>query len=186
MKKRTLFRIGVLALALCAITACLLGGTLAKYASSTTGTGTVNVAQWSNIQFEDGEKASATFTFNLKDTKDTNDNVKSDQIAPGDKGSFEISFGPAEVAYSYDITLVATNLTDALAPIKFYKDSARAQAFVDLDGVAVTAANAETVQSVTVYWEWETTTDVADTAAGIANSELNFTVTISAEQTVAA
>ncbi len=186
MKTRTLGRLGMLALALCLITTCLLSGTLAKYTSTTTGTGTVTVAQWSNIQFEDEDKAAATFTFDLSGTKDANANVKSDQIGPGDKGDFKITFGPAEVAYTYDLSITATNLTATAAPIKFYTDSARSTAFTNLTDVAVALANAGTAQTVTVYWAWDSAnTNANDTAAGIANGSPTFTVEITAEQTTA-
>ena len=50
MKKRFNFgRLGALALALTLITTCLTGGTLAKYTSSTVGTGTATVAKWAVV-----------------------------------------------------------------------------------------------------------------------------------------
>ena len=46
MKKNHAARLGALALALTLVSTCLMGGTLAKYTTTVTGTATATVAKW--------------------------------------------------------------------------------------------------------------------------------------------
>ena len=109
MKKRFNFgRLGALALALTLITTCLTGGTLAKYTSSTVGTGTATVAKWAVVLKANGtNQTSETFTFDLTDTGINKSNVVDKKIAPGSTGSIpiEIDAAGSEVAATLSYTI---------------------------------------------------------------------------------
>ena len=82
-EKKFTARIGVLALALTLVSTCLLGGTLARYASDITGTGTANIAAW-KVAFSQGNGAAETtdFAFTLAGTKTANGNVAKRRRSP--------------------------------------------------------------------------------------------------------
>ncbi len=193
MKKSIISRIGVLALILSLASITVLSGTLAKYTSTATGTGTVNVAQWSDIQFEGTTDANADFTFNLADTKVTNNNVTTGQIAPGDSGSFEISMGQTEVAYTYSISIEEVTPAGDVPNIVFYSDAAMTtEITADITGTKTlpTADGVVAAHTTTVYWQWEyfedATQDTADTALGLENGSFEFEINITATQLDAA
>lgn len=89
--------LGKTAVALTLISTCLVGGTLAKYTSEVTGTGTAIAAKWTFKGKAESNTASDTTlgTFDLASTKIQNDNVVTTKLAPGDMGT---------VALSYDLT----------------------------------------------------------------------------------
>ena len=186
MKKSKLFgRLGVLALALTLISTCFLGGTLAKYTTTSNGTGTVNVAKWTDIKYKDGA-ANANFTVDLAETKDANSNAASTKVAPGDVGSFSITLGASDVAYGYSVNITSTNLANDKAPIKFYSDAERTTEWTTASK-DLTLAQAQTEQTVTIYWAWDTAnSDVNDTAAGsAASAPITFDIAVTATQTTA-
>ncbi len=178
-------KLAIIALLLMLISTTVLSGTLAKYTSTSTGTATVSVAQWTDIQFEGESLTSANFSFNLADTKIENNNVLSTQIAPGDKGSFEVDFGSAEVAYTYNLSVNDINPSTAGHPaIKFYSDAEMDTLLTDDVNIEVNLANAQSGFTKTIYWQWEYDggIDSDDTQDGLLNQELNFNINISATQ----
>ncbi len=177
--------IWVIAIILVLITTTILTVTLARYTSTSTGTGTVNVGQWTNIQFEGATPETATFNFDLSDTKNTNNNVLESQIAPGDEGSFEVTFGPAEVAYTYSLTVDNINPAVAGNPaIKFYSDEEMTTLLTPDTNIKVSLTAAQAGFTKTIYWQWayEGGIDEDDTADGLADDSLTFNIYITATQ----
>ncbi len=192
MKKKFTARIGVLALALTLVSTCLLGGTLARYASDITGTGTANIAAW-KVAFSQGNGAAETtdFAFTLAGTKTANGNVASDAVAPGDKGEIKIKIDGtgSEVAYEYKVALDKSAFSATAGNVKFYSDAAYQNEWTnDADFTKVALGDVGTAVEKTIYWQWENNdaNNTNDTTAGTAAKDLEFKVTLSAQQTVAA
>ncbi len=213
MKKKSIIgRLAALAMALCLVTMSLTAGTLAKYASETSGTASATVAAW-KIAFKDGTGPSANtytgttaFTLNLKDTaQETADLVKTNMIAPGTKGSFDfvVDATGTEVAYTYTIEMDLSGTGLDKAPIAFSTDNFATTAALGSDtkikltgDVKVSDITANPVKAITVSWKWDSTNydttmtdeDKRDTKVGEASaaSTLSYTipVTIKAEQKV--
>lgn len=191
MKKDSVKRLGMAALALTLITTCLMGGTLAKYTSSVNGTGTVAVAKWS---FKAGEGTNAAktdaFTFSLADTKDANVSVSSSKVAPGDKGkvSIKVDASGSEVGVNYTIKVDGLSTTNDV--VKFYSDSAYTTA-IPADGYTgtIALADVDTAATTDIYWKWVTASangDAADTTIGESAPSETFTVTVTGTQADAA
>lgn len=100
-KKSIAGRLGMAAFALTLVTTCISGGTLAKYASEVTGTGTAVTAKWA---FKAGstEGAESITTFKLGET-DNSATIAKERIAPG-------STGTVPLYYDLSGTEVKTNL----------------------------------------------------------------------------
>lgn len=108
MKLRNVTRLGALALTLTMVTTCLLGGTLAKYTTTVSGTDSVTVAKFgyeandgaNDIEFTTGDPVDIDLFDNLKTNatgtiaydEDENDTVTTGDmmLAPGAYGSFDI------------------------------------------------------------------------------------------------
>lgn len=122
MKKNRVLRLGLLALALTLVTASLVSGTFAKYATTHTGTETVSVAKWNaSLTTTDGANPAAyenTVTFDLFDNNSDDGIADKDLIAPGSSGSYSFTYDTAgtQVDHSISVTLkqiAGTNLKDA-------------------------------------------------------------------------
>lgn len=186
--KKYLGKFTALALVLTMASTSLVGGTLAKYTTEVEGSGTVSVAAWDVAFTADNTAYEASTDLDLSGTKDTNSNVGTDVIAPGDSGSFTVNAAgtDTEVAFSYTIAIDETSLTTTTAPIKFYSDNACSVEWDDTAEFDVTLNDANTGSTQTIYWVWDTTnTDANDTTAGTAAGDVDFTITITATQTVA-
>lgn len=122
MKKTKFMRAALLLLVLTLITSCFVGGTFAKYTTSTTGSDSARVAYW-------GFDQDASTTIDLFDTTYTSDNgdtVKSSSadnvIAPGTEKSVDFGFKytgngnitAPEVAYTFGIKAEMTGSYAAL------------------------------------------------------------------------
>lgn len=187
-KSNFVARLSVLTIALTLVTTSLIGGTLAKYTTEVTGTGSAEVAKWS---FKANEKSGGSdkFTVNLADTVDKNPNVTSGKIAPGSKGSFDIKIDASgsETALEYKIEF--TNIQNQIANLKFYSDASRTNEITDLTNPTALngsiALNAvETPVIKTVYWEWEddVKNNASDTAAGVAATKMTFDIKVTGTQ----
>lgn len=81
--------------------------TYARYATATTGTTNLNMAQWqisiNNQNITENYNTQLTFTPVMEE----NENVKAGTIAPGSSGYFDIQINPekVDVSFSYDIML---------------------------------------------------------------------------------
>jgi len=206
-KKGYIWRLAAVAMVLCLVTMSLTSGTLAKYASEASGEATATVAKWA-IKFTDGGSTeysgTDTITLNLKDTaKETANLVAENKIAPGTSGSFALAVDgtDTEVAFTYTIELdiagiTAEGTTTGTCPLKFYQTKTGdtySDEITSSAAVTGTVLTNETKTSTkTIYWVWNTTTDVADTTLGTDSAKetngLVYTipVTIKAEQKLTA
>lgn len=194
MRKNYVLKLGALALAVSLITTGMMGTTLARYADEAVGEGTVAVAKWNVTLNKPTEK-----TFTLAGTKKTNGNVGADVVAPGDTGvlAFSITDKGTDVAYKYSITVDANELSTAGVNIKFFTDEKCETSWTDIKNVEVKlAADSQKTPEMTetgkIYWKWVEDNTVKegenrnnDTLAGVVdNTDLKFTVTLSAEQII--
>jgi len=200
MKRKGLIgRLAVVAVVLSLITMSLTAGTLAKYASETSGTATATVAKWA-IKFTDGGATEYTDTnkiaLNLKDTQKVTDKLVADErIAPGTTGSFAMAVDGTgtEVAFTYTIELDMSSLTGV--PLAFYDgdpDNGGSKITLSSNKITLTgnvmADGTGTAASETIYWKWDSTgigtgtEDERDTALGETAATFEIPVTIKAEQ----
>lgn len=201
-KKSIAGRLGMTAFALTLVTTCISSGTLAKYASEVTGTGTAVAAKW-DVEFKADANAtqaatvqsSNTFTFTLEDTRTENAEhalVSNNKIAPGSTGSVALQAhvkSTNEVKTKTFATIDITNLGDL--PIKFYSDANLTTEITFSDKKADVTINdsiapgtEDTTQKV-IYWKWDTTSDEADTTIGKKDDtgrKGTFTIKLRAEQ----
>ncbi len=213
-KKGFIVRLAVLAVVLCLVTMSLTAGTLAKYASETSGNATATVAKWSVALKKDGTEVTGpnSITLDLHDADQEAANlVEANKVAPGTKGSFalEVDGSGTEVAFAYTIELDMSNTALATAPIKFYSNSDRTteialdsdKKLVLTDNVLTNAEDAAKKATQTVYWKWdstaydaETNEDNRDTKVGEASAAVEgggglvytIPVTLKAEQLITA
>ena len=199
MKKNRTMKLACVLLALVIMTSCFVGGTFAKYTSTTTGSGTATVAKWSftvnGSEFATTE--ASTLTFNLFDTINDTGNTEDEadvadgKIAPGTAGSFALVVkNTSEVNAKYTITLTETNTSNV--PLQYSVDG---NTWVDsvteltMDSLTDVAIAQDGEATVTVYWKWgyegghEGQTDETDTALGIAAQGTAPTVVIAATLT---
>lgn len=187
-KSNFVARLSVLTIALTLVTTSLIGGTLAKYTTEVTGTGSAQVAKWSFKAYS--KQGDATFAVTLTDTANTN--VTSGKIAPGSKGSFDIVIDASGSETALDYKIEFTNIKNQIANLKFYSDANRTDgAEIDLKATTLsdTIALADVGNTVTktVYWEWkdDASNDESDTKAGVAPTEMTFNIKVTGTQTVA-
>lgn len=202
-KKSIAGRLGMTAFALTLVTTCISSGTLAKYASEVTGTGTAAAAKW-DVEFKaDANETTATtvkseaFNFTLDGTQSGNDShalVAENKVAPGSTGSVALQINVKstnEVKTGGSFEIDTTNLNGV--PIKFYSDSSFNNE-ISIDGsthkgtvtsdktVAPKASTNNTIDQV-IYWRWDTSsTDTADTTLGKNAISGTFTIKMIAEQ----
>lgn len=210
MKKNRILKIGLLALALTLVTASLVSGTFAKYVTTVTGTGTVQVAKWKvqvgpNATYGMGTETDVK-TFDLLNTVLNNTDVAdtpTNLIAPGTNGSFSLAYNTvgSQVDHSVTITLknTSTNKISDLANLTFtYTDGAgtpqtkTAEQMAAADGVVIFAKDlddAGEAKVVTINWTWPigpadlTAQDnIDDTADGEDAKSFEFTATFDAVQ----
>lgn len=186
-EKSYVARLGALALALTLISTCLMGGTLAKYTTEVTATGTATVAKWNfTVTNPNGQP----FTLNL--TPNTYKNVANNKLAPGTSGSFAIvATNDSDVAATYSITFetetAPKNLkfyksTDGTTPgdeIKVENDNKTYKAFTD---EALGIGNDITKY---VMWEWPFSTSADLDKEDVADSNQTMTVKVTVTGTQA-
>lgn len=180
------------------------GNTFSSYITEQTASGSAQIAKW-DVQFKNKDKTGeniigTNFTFKLQDTKDTNANVDTNVVAPGDTGKIELHVKGAntEVAYNYSIALdrkaLDTTMDAAKDHIQFYSDSACTKEWKDVTDEFVPLANAKDDHLVTIYWKWipEATDEAnkaawntADTKVGEAAKDASFTIKLTAKQKTA-
>lgn len=121
MKKTKFMRAALLLLVLTLITSCFVGGTFAKYTTSTTGNDSARVAYW-------GFDQAAATEIKLFDTTYDNGNVTSSNtdnvIAPGTSKTSTFAFGytnntaknitAPEVKYNFKVDVTTTGTTTKL------------------------------------------------------------------------
>ncbi|NLW70212.1 MAG: hypothetical protein GX061_03935 [Eubacteriaceae bacterium] len=191
MKKRTLGRLGAVSIILCLVTCCLLGGTLAKYTTTVSGTGTATVAKWAiKAGSTDGGTTITAFTLGQATS-----GVADGKIAPGTSGTLPvyIDLTGTEVATEVkveikvdDVGKLPTNFV-----IKGFDDSALTltnDTFVTAYTIQKSAAEAATFKTDdTIAWEWpfytDATNDGEDTTDGTETiTAATFTIRVTATQ----
>lgn len=188
-KSNLVARLSVLTIALTLVTTSLIGGTLAKYTTEVTGTGSATVAKWSFDAY--GKKGEESFTVTLTDTANTD--VTSGKIAPGSKGSFNIVIDATGSETALDYTIKFENIENSIANLKFYSDASRTNEITDLTtttalngSIALTDVGTTVIK--TVYWEWkdDVKNNASDTAEGVAATKMTFDIKVTGTQTVEA
>ena len=204
MKKNRTLRVSALLLALTLITTCFVGGTFAKYTSSTTGSDVATVAKWSfkvnGTEFATTTPATLTFDLfkTINDTGNTADegDVADAKIAPGTSGSFNLVVkNESEVNAKFTVALTETE-NNSNVPLQYSVDGENWEdsiAGLTTTGLTDQAIAMNGTATVTVHWRWvfEGTTsgahvgqtDATDTALGIAAQNTAPTVTITAKLT---
>ena len=191
-KKSNAARLGVLAVALSLVTACLLGGTMAKYVTEVTGTGSATVAKWS---FKANEKTD-TFTVDLAKTAYTNiNNTDGNKIAPGTEGSFDIKLDASGSDVAVDYTIAFSNLQNKPTNLKFYSDENMATEIADLTNTTalngeIKLADISKPVTKTIYWKWayeignDEATKKTNNAQDVkdAVNSMTFTITVTGTQ----
>lgn len=195
MKKRFNFgRLGALALALTLVTSCLTGGTLAKYTTSVSGTGTATVAKWA---FKAGSTDGGTSisTFKLTDTT-VGTGVAAGKIAPGTKGEIPIyvDLTGTEVATEIKVDISVTDDTNNLPDnLKFTLNDKEIAAGTLATGtdtnlitVSLSAGDAASYKkNFLINWEWPFDTingDASDRTDGEGVKTSNIKVTVTGTQ----
>ena len=177
--------------ALCLVMVCLIGGVVAKYVSSTTGSSTATVAKWSILVNEKEVAVSPETTvdfdlfatINEADTTTAEANVTEGKIAPGTGGSFQLVVeNKSEVDAKYTIALAETNANNV--PIEYSLDKETWTGDMTAINTAqkdVSIARETGSKTIVVYWRWAFEgDDAADTALGIAARTAAPTVQIAA------
>ena len=183
MKKNRLMRLACLLIVLTLMTSCFVGGTFAKYTSSSVAKDTVTVAKW-DVELDDAAFTDTT-TFDFTETwTDSNGSAETDvvskKLAPGTKGSFDLKVtNSSEVNAQFKIDFDFSKL-DGLPLTYTYKVGDTT--YTDAEFVAIAMNESKTV---TVTWEWpfeRTDKDAEDTALGEAAASFDVTATITVEQ----
>lgn len=196
MKKRFNFgRLGALALALTLVTSCLTGGTLAKYTTEVSGTGTAAVAKWAFKAGDSKEDKREIKTFALGETAS---GVAADKIAPGTSGKLPlyVDLTDTEVATEIKVAISVTdNKNNLPGNLMFWigdgKEKISAKN-LDTSGrnlitVQLTADQAATYkdEDLSINWEWMFNTtdgDTTDTEDGVNALTSNIKVTVTGTQ----
>ena len=183
-RKKSVFVIAVLMMI--AVTLTLVSSTYARYTATISRNGTAAVAQWA---------FTTTMNINFADTYHASTLVAG-KIAPGTKGSFDISVSNASSEVGVDYTVTLGTITNAPTNIKFYSDATYATPLTTSTPITgKIKANDSTAKIVKIYWAWPYQTgavtpatgvaagDTADTADGVAAKTLTVPVTITGVQT---
>ena len=201
MKKNHAARLGALALALTLVSTCLMGGTLAKYTTTVTGTSTATVAKW---VFNANNAAADTKKFeniNLGDTLNYKvTDIKTGVIAPGTEGKFDIELNgtgsKVGIDYTIEITKAAITMQNKELPSNLVfstKEIKEGNTGNSLDKLSsesgsllsgtIDYKDSKMEKTITIYWKWPYATstegaDIKDTNdSGIENITLDITVT---------
>lgn len=189
-KSNFVARLSVLTIALTLVTTSLIGGTLAKYTTEVTGTGSATVAKWS---FKATSGGKTITTVNLGETADTAYLAK-ERIAPGSKGSFNIEIDATGTETSLEYVISLGNAKNSISNVQFCEDETCTKSitipsanFTEVVKKTIDANNSNKKVTETIYWKWNTTSDEEDTKLG-ENTSLQamiFDIKVTGTQTVA-
>lgn len=196
MKKNVIFRIAAVVLMCTLVTACFASSTFAKYTSQAEGKATATVAKW-DIEVTDvngiqklGVDKVDNLAFNFAETwtnlvnAGTGDTVKTNLLAPGTQGSFDVKVtNKSDTAAQYTIKLAYDSTNEVTLPDTFvfstdptFEDPTKEITLTsDLQDVATgrLEIGSSTAQDATqtIYWQWkfekDDAADVADTTVGV-------------------
>lgn len=147
-------KIIIVSIALIAIIMSFVGGQVyAKYMSKVNGQGTADIAHWS---FKVNEQESKIQTISLKSTIN-NSTLKSNKIAPGTEGSFQIKIDAnnSDVGINYIINF--ENETSKPTNLKFVYDNKTYNTLEELKDKLTGVINAndnDKVKIITIGWNW--------------------------------
>jgi len=197
MKKNRLMRIAALLLVLTLATSCFVGGTFAKYVSTTTATDTAHVAVWkftSDADTGDNIVQTETFTFDIFNTvKEIGGTAEEEVantegiIAPGTYGTVTVALtNDSEVDATYKVAFTAM---EEEVPLQWSVDGTTWKDNVDACDLGVTDIDMGATKNVVLHWKWAftdddvvTQTDAKDTELGINGAAPSVTVTVTFEQ----
>lgn len=208
-KKSIAGRLGMAAFALTLVTTCISGGTLAKYASEVSGTGTAVTAKWV-FKAGSSEGAESITTFKLGETTNTA-TVAKEKIAPGTSGTVPLYYdlSGTEVKTNLKISIKVDDVSKLPTNFKIacngvtkgktdftndsYVEFMTKDISVDTSTGVLTVADAKAQKDITWEWAFETGTDAdskktgntADTTDGKAANTATFTVKVEATQLAA-
>lgn len=209
-KKSNTARLGALALALTMVTTCLTGGTMAKYVTTVSATGSATVAKFDVDIKGNGTEFTSKKIDNLFTTgwnAPVTGGVKKDMLAPGVYGYFDIVVeNKSEVMVKIsDVKITPANngkirmkfalteYTVAEKPDAFdieSEDNLQSKIVEGLKG-NIGWQESDKSKKVRVWWTWDVggsaEADKADTAIGSYGSDAptyGLTISITAEQVV--
>ena len=175
MKKSTLRRFLLLCLCLTLVTVSLIGGTLAKYTTNVTGSGSATTASWSFT----ANNQSTTFTDLAMAINSTHNTT---EIQPGTSGTVTIVLSnTSDVAADYTVVFSTDNKPSGMTFSLPTNETDYTLTLSD-DGktVTVTSVNAlaatNGTKNVVINWSWPY-------AATAENSDADMTMTLSATVT---
>ena len=199
MKRRISF---ILLLVSCSLCLSFMSSTYSRYVAGTTGNIDILFAKWQilvdNTEIVNQNNSSISFTPVIE----TNENVKSNTIAPTSKGYFDVDINPenVDVSFSYQIDLAIDN--EDIPDLMITKYAILDSNYQEGDVIEYTTLSSNTITNdllfdntvdnfqfnpftVRIYFEWydgenEEMNDEADSLIGAAAAEDDITFTIDA------
>lgn len=177
------------------LVAYLISSTYARYTTSGTGTGTVQVAKWNVVMKADDNTVVTDTTEPITFTVQNNTNVVPGKIAPAvtAKAKVELDLTGTEVAVDFDAVINQANIATV-----FGDSASDVTLTVEVDGKAYTSGTSQTIplenkaaftatngkKKVTLTLTWTNNEDhnENDTALGKAAPTLTIPVTLTAKQ----
>ena len=194
MKRNKFFMLGIVTVLVAVLSLTFVSNTFAKYTSTVTGSDSARVAKWAwkyqnaNMDLTQDEVTFELFN-TINDTKDgaAEGDVAAGLIAPGTKGSFQISFeNESEVKAKLAVTFdEGTN--DIPLEFSFNEDFSDAKANISQLSWEQELAVDSAAVTKTVYWRWVfekgtgselDANDAADTTLGINTPTINIEMTV--------
>ena len=175
--------------------AYLISSTYARYTTSGTGTGTVQVAKWAVVMKADDDTVVTDTTEPITFTVQNNENVVLGKIAPAvtAKAEVELDLTGTEVAVDFDAVInqanIATVFGDSASDVTLTVEvdgaaytSGTSQTIPLVGNAAFTAANGKKTVTLTLTWTNNESHNANDTALGKAAPTLTIPVTLTAKQ----
>lgn len=166
------------------------GSVFAKYQSQTKGQGYADIARWS---FVVDENSSAIKTFNINNSYDENTLVNG-KIAPGTKGSFDITVDATKSEVGIDYTVTFANEQNKPTNLKFKYEGEEYNSLQALENkltgtIDANATSKKITLTIEWFWDYETgdentisSNDITDTKEGIKNLNYIFDVIVTGTQ----
>lgn len=192
----------VLAVIILALLIALIGGTYARYVSTATGSGSVNIAKWA-VKVNEEDISNSVGTFELTFIADNADTV-SNKVAPGGTATAYVDVDLTGTEVSVDFTCAldessATNLTTVFG--ENYADKVTVSvgtptlqgttSNMTLDGtnkvitVGTDAMSGTVRVPITLTWKDVAANNAADTNTGALQTGVTIPVALTVEQHIA-
>ena len=177
-KRRNTAKLGVLAIVLTLATISMTGATLARYVTEVKGTASATVAAWS---FKANGQTDTMTALNLVSTAYSN--VKTNTVAPGTEGSFDIELDGTGSEVDIDYIVAITAGKDVVLPddlvfsTEKINDSNSGKKLAELSDITGELKLDDVMKkTLTVYWKWDF--GAADTATSNDNKYQGETWTL--------